>query len=208
MTTPRLGAPELVQAQAIPETTVNEIARILEQGAGWFVFKDRDLTAPPGSPADGDCYLVAASATGAWAGHDGEIAYRMNTAWEFIEPVEGMGAGVQDENAAIAFLGGSWVTLATGGGYTDAQARIATQEWAPNFTAAGDVYIPAVDAMTIGQGNAAIGTGTLAFAKSTTAAPGTFSATTLPATLQAGAWLKVTASAVTGFVATHLRRTA
>jgi hypothetical protein len=62
--------------------------------------------------------------------------------------------------------------------------------------------------MTISQGNAQIGTGTLAYAKSTSGAPDTFSATTLPATLQAGAWLKVTASAVTGFVATHLVRTA
>lgn len=84
----------------------------------------------------------------------------------------------------------------------------ATAEWAPNFTAAGDVYIPAPVAMTIDQGNAAIGTGTLTFAKSTTAAPGTFTTTTLPATLQAGAWLKVSAASVTGFVATHLKRTA
>lgn len=82
------------------------------------------------------------------------------------------------------------------------------EEWAPNFTAAGDMYIPADAAMTIIQGNAKIGTGTLAYAKSTNAAPGTFTSTTLPATLEAGAWLKITASGVTGFVATHLRRTA
>jgi hypothetical protein len=81
-------------------------------------------------------------------------------------------------------------------------------EWTPNFTAAGDAYIPVVVAMTIAQGNAKIGTGTLAYAKSTAAAPSTFTATTLPVTLEAGAWLKVTASAVTGFVATHLKRTA
>jgi hypothetical protein len=62
--------------------------------------------------------------------------------------------------------------------------------------------------MTISQGNAAIGTGTLAYEKSTTADPGTFSGTTLPVTLQAGAWLKVSATSVTGFVATHLKRTA
>ena len=87
-------------------------------------------------------------------------------------------------------------------------ATHASQQWTPNFTAAADVYIPANVAMTIAQGNAKIGTGTLAFAKSTAAAPSTFSATALPATLEAGAWLKVTASAVTGFVATHLVRTA
>jgi hypothetical protein len=69
MTTPRLGAPELVVGQAVPETTVNEQIRYIESGAGHFIFKDRDLATPPGSPADGDCYLVASSPTGAWTGH-------------------------------------------------------------------------------------------------------------------------------------------
>jgi hypothetical protein len=94
---------------------------------------------------------------------------------------------------------------------TDVQAYDATlmpAEWAPNFTSDGDLYIPAVAAMTIGQGNAEIGTGTIAYEKSTNAAPETFSSTTLPVTLEAGAWLKVSASSVTGFVATHLKRTA
>jgi hypothetical protein len=83
-----------------------------------------------------------------------------------------------------------------------------TQEWAPNFTADGSVYIPADEAMTISQGNAEIGTGTLTYEKSTNAAPGTFSSTTLPATLEAGAWLRVIATGVSGFRATHLVRTA
>jgi hypothetical protein len=81
-------------------------------------------------------------------------------------------------------------------------------EWTPNFAADGVVYIPAAEAMTIGQGNGAIGTGTLVFTKSTAAAPGTFAATSLPATLEAGAWLKVAAAGVSGFVATHLKRVA
>lgn len=81
-------------------------------------------------------------------------------------------------------------------------------EWALNWTADGDVYIPAAVAMTIDEGNAEIGTGSIVFAKSTAAAPDTFSATALPATLEAGAWLKVSASSVTAFKATHLRRTA
>lgn len=115
-TLPRFGVTELVSAQAIPETTVNENLRYVSQGAGHFVFIDRDLTAPPGSPADGDCYLVATGGTGAWSGHDGDIAFYLSTAWAFIEPLEGFTAGVQDENVAIAFLGGSWVTLATATG--------------------------------------------------------------------------------------------
>lgn len=82
------------------------------------------------------------------------------------------------------------------------------QRWTINFTANGDAYIAADVAMTIDAGVAAIGTGTLAYEKSTAAAPGTFSSTTLPATLEAGAWLKVTVSSLTGFKAVELKRTA
>lgn len=122
-TMPRFGVTELAPSQAIPETTVNENLRYVSQGAGHFVFIDRDLATPPGSPADGDCYLVATGGTGDWSGHDGDIAFYMGSAWEFIEALEGFTAGVQDENAVIAFVGGSWTALATGDAYTDEQAR-------------------------------------------------------------------------------------
>lgn len=142
-TLPRFGVTELVSGQAIPETTVNENLRYVAQGAGHFVFIDRDLTAPPGSPADGDCYLVATGGTGAWSGHDGDIAFYLNTAWAFIEPVEGFTAGVQDEEIAIAFLGGAWVNLTTGGAYTDADAREAIHQ-APT-TQSGTSYTADID---------------------------------------------------------------
>jgi hypothetical protein len=87
-------------------------------------------------------------------------------------------------------------------------AGVQAAEWAPNFTADGDAYIPAVEAMTVDQGNAAIGTGTITFQSSTGAAPSTFSTATLPVDLEAGAWLKVSAASVSGFCATHLVRTA
>lgn len=91
----------------------------------------------------------------------------------------------------------------------DVDARIKLlQKWALNFTDDGDAYIPAYEAMTVDIGVAAIGTGTLAYEKSTTADPDTFSSTTLPATLEAGAWLKVSVSSITGFVAVELKRTA
>jgi hypothetical protein len=49
------------------------------------------LTAPPGSPADGASYLVPTGATGAWAGHVGEVAtYDADTAaWEFATVAPG-----------------------------------------------------------------------------------------------------------------------
>jgi hypothetical protein len=98
MATPRLGAPELTEGQAAPETTVNEQVRYLESGVGHFVLEDRDLSAPPGSPVDGTSYLVAGTGTGGWSGHNGDIAYFLNTAWIFIDVTEGFTFWVKDEN--------------------------------------------------------------------------------------------------------------
>lgn len=109
-----------------------------------------------------------------------------------------------NSNSAVDFSAGTKRVFIS----ETARALAVRDEWTPNFNDDGDVYIPARVAMTVGQGNAKIGTGTLTFAKSTNAAPSTFSSTTLPATLEAGAWLKVTAASVSGFVATHLKRTA
>lgn len=88
------------------------------------------------------------------------------------------------------------------------RGEIAEPDFALNFTGDSNVYIPAYQAMTLSQGNDAIGTGAFAFAKSTTAAPTTFTSTSLPVALEAGAWLRVSATGVSGFLATQLRRTA
>lgn len=48
-------------------------------------------TTPPGSPADGDIYIPATGASGAWTGHVGKFARYSSvaTAWEFITPANG-----------------------------------------------------------------------------------------------------------------------
>ena len=119
MTTPRLGAPELTAGQATPETTVNEQIRYVEQGAGHFSIKDRNLATPPGSPADGDRYIVASSGTGAWSGHDGDIAFYMNTAWVFINVTEGMTFWVEDENALLVATSASTFDAIVSGNPTE-----------------------------------------------------------------------------------------
>lgn len=115
-TSPRYGFDYLEVGEAVPSEAVNEALERIEAGGGHFIFKDRDLATPPGSPAAGDTYLVAASGTGDWATHDGEIAYRLNTAWIFIEPIEGFTAWVNDENALIGYDGSTWGVLASPSG--------------------------------------------------------------------------------------------
>ena len=46
--------------------------------------------APPGSPAEGDRYIVAASPTGAWSGQAQKIATYLGAAWTFSSPLAGL----------------------------------------------------------------------------------------------------------------------
>jgi pectin methylesterase-like acyl-CoA thioesterase len=69
---------------------------------------DRDLTAPPGSPTVGDRYLVAAGATGAWAGQDDNIAQWNGSSWAFVPAIAGMIVFVNDETIHLTYNGTAW----------------------------------------------------------------------------------------------------
>jgi hypothetical protein len=128
-TSPRLGFTYLLEGQALPATAVNEIAAMLESGAGHFIIKDRDLAAPPGSPANGDSYIVAASPSGAWASHAGAIAVFLNTAWVFVTVIDGMTAVILDEGGLFVRLSGTWSLLAApSGSYVPATVTMIASE--------------------------------------------------------------------------------
>lgn len=67
---------------------------------------DKDLTAPPGSPSDGDIYIVGQSATGGWATQDGKIALRDDGAWVFLDALTGLIAYVEDEGVYYRYDAG------------------------------------------------------------------------------------------------------
>jgi len=113
MTLPRTGAAEWVASQASPWDAVNLMARLLDAGACRFLIEDRDLTAPPGSCADGACYLIATSPTGGWSGEAGKLAVAIganaSNGWHFMTvAVEGMKLYVRDENQEITHDGSAW----------------------------------------------------------------------------------------------------
>ncbi|WP_454258622.1 DUF2793 domain-containing protein [Pseudoxanthomonas mexicana] len=70
--------------------------------------KDRDLTTPPASPANGDRYIVPAAATGVWAGKTHQIAVRIGGVWEFYAPQIGWLCYIEDEAKLSAFKPGGW----------------------------------------------------------------------------------------------------
>lgn len=119
MTLPRSGAAEWADSQATPDVTVNAALRALDAGLCQWVVVDRDLTAPPGSCADGANYLVATSGSGAWVGQTGKLATAKGTnasnGWHFTTvAAEGNRLYLQDENIWIQHNGSAWVNGAVG----------------------------------------------------------------------------------------------
>lgn len=92
---------------------------VLLQGAT----KSKTLSAPPGSPANGDRYIVAASPTGAWASHATHIAVwttdnpaSPSGVWEFYTPQPGWVVANIADSTLYVFLSGSWTAVGGGGG--------------------------------------------------------------------------------------------
>jgi lysophospholipase L1-like esterase len=104
---PNLDLPYLIAGQAQKHVTHNEALRVLDAIVQLSVL-DKDATTPPGSPTDGDRYIVAASPTGAWSGHAGGIAAWQDGAWIFYSPREGWLAWVADEDKLYAYSGTAW----------------------------------------------------------------------------------------------------
>lgn len=106
-TSTHLKLPFILPAQAGKHITHNEAIAALDTLAQLAVL-DRDLATPPGSPATGARYIVAASPTGAWSGKAGQIAAWDGAAWLFHAPEPGWLAFLVDENGLVVWTGSAW----------------------------------------------------------------------------------------------------
>lgn len=102
-----LSLPYIQPAQAQKHITHNEALRRLDLLVQLAV-ETRDLTAPPGGAVSGARHIVGAGASGAWAGHDGEIALFEAGAWQFTVPQAGWRAWVAAEARVITHDGSAW----------------------------------------------------------------------------------------------------
>lgn len=95
------------------------------------------LTAPPGSPAAGDRYIIPASgATGAWATHDNAVAVWRDGAWVFYPPKEGWRVRLHG-GAFYLFDGAAWGAESAGrpGVYGALLSPVIPSSAATGFTA-------------------------------------------------------------------------
>jgi hypothetical protein len=97
-------------AQAQKHVTVNEALRKLD-ALVLLAIEDKDLSAPPGSPADGARYIPKATATGLWSGKENYVAHYVDGAWEFYPPREGFIAYIRDEDQLYLHNCTAWVAL-------------------------------------------------------------------------------------------------
>jgi hypothetical protein len=105
--TPNLGLPFIEGSQAQKHVTHNEALRILDAAIQVAVL-DLTRTAPPSSPAEGERHVVAAGATGAWAGHGNAIASWQDGAWAFLTPRTGWCIWSVADNVVFVFDGTHW----------------------------------------------------------------------------------------------------
>lgn len=110
-TTNRVKLPYILQSQSQKEVTHNsglDLVDALLQAAMVSIL----VNTPPGSPVAGDCYVVGASPTGAWAGQAKAVAF-YTTGWNFIVPWEGLTVWANDTNSLSTYDGTNWVATFT-----------------------------------------------------------------------------------------------
>ena len=109
--TPRLGLPLIAAGQAQKHVTHNEALGLLD-ALVQLACLDKDLTAPPPSPAEGDRYLVVAgSPGGAWAGLGGQVVRYADGVWLGSVPRAGWFAYLIDEADLYVFDGAAWTSF-------------------------------------------------------------------------------------------------
>lgn len=119
MNSPKLTLSLLSPSQSQKHVTVNESFRRLDQLAQASV-ASRTTAAEPGSPSDGDAYILPSSPSGTdWDNFsEHSIAAYQDGAWIEITPKEGWRVWVADDNEFVVFDGSTWDHLSASASLT------------------------------------------------------------------------------------------
>lgn len=112
---PNLILPYIQASQAQKHITHNEAIKLLD-GVVQLAVISRVLTAPPGSPVDGDRYIVGSAATGIWSGWDLNVAFYADGAWTRLIPRPGWLAYSIADAGFFGWTGAAWAAVGGGGG--------------------------------------------------------------------------------------------
>ncbi len=81
--------PDIVELNYWDETSLAWIPVTDPTAQYWLRPVLNILSAPPGSPIEGDRYLIGSSASGAWAGKEDQVATYRTGAWQYQTPLDG-----------------------------------------------------------------------------------------------------------------------
>ena len=114
--TARFVLPYILPGQAQKELHHNEALARLDAALHAAV-EDAATAAPPASPAEGQCWIVASGASGAWEGEEQSLASWTESGWRFVAPQPGMlvwnkAAGVWLHWTGISWSGGELPAVA------------------------------------------------------------------------------------------------
>jgi hypothetical protein len=104
---PNSGAPYIDDAQAQKAATHNRGLDVFDAGGSQLCVQNRTTTAPPGGPALGQAWIVAAGGSGAWNTHDGQVAAWYG-GWVFLAPKEGWLAYDRGADEFVRYDGAAW----------------------------------------------------------------------------------------------------
>ncbi len=110
-TTPNLAMAYIASSQAQKEMTHNDALNDLDALAQLSVI-DTTLATPPASPNSGDCYIIAASPTGAWTGFANCVAAYYG-GWKIKTPAAGWVVWARNSNRVLYYTGAAWALLTT-----------------------------------------------------------------------------------------------
>lgn len=108
--TPNKKFPLMASNQSQKHVTYNELLIDLDVIVQSSVIS-ASITAPPGSPAEGDTYIVPSGATGAWSGHTNKITMWYGGAWVMQNPQVGWRCWNQATSELLVFSGGVWTSF-------------------------------------------------------------------------------------------------
>ena len=112
--TPVLGLPEIAEGVASQTVLHNEALRRIE--ARLVRALSRTTTAPPGSPAEGDSYIIPTGSPNTWGGTADQVASYIGGAWSYYTPIEGVRLWVNDDDEEVVYDGAAWTASGGGGG--------------------------------------------------------------------------------------------
>jgi hypothetical protein len=127
--TPRWALPLLFAGQAQKEVFHNEALTLVDALLHGRA-ESADVANPPGTPEIGQCWIVAAGASGAWAGQAGAIAVWSEGGWRFVAARAGVAMDVADRGHRLFHDGTDWRDSAvrSDGLYVDDQRVIAARQ--------------------------------------------------------------------------------